>query len=41
MASRFKGELMNGLKLLMLTAVGGCLMMAAAPKAAAQVAMEI
>jgi hypothetical protein len=32
---------MNGLKLLMLTAVGGCLMMAAAPKAAAQVAVEI
>ena len=31
---------MNGLKLLMLMVVGGCLMMAAAPKAAAQVAVE-
>jgi hypothetical protein len=32
---------MNGLKLLVLTAVGGCLMMAAAPKVAAQVSVQI
>lgn len=40
-APEWRGELMTGLKVVLLAAVAGCFMMATAPKAAAQVAVEI
>jgi hypothetical protein len=37
----YQGDLVNGIKFVVLAAIAGCLMLATAPKASAQVAIEV